>query len=200
VDANTVTAICATIIAVASLVVTVHQARATRRHNRLTLRPLLHLGIALVPGRVAGFVLSNVGLGPAIVIRTTVWLDGTPIGAWDRKNARLVRNGIDPRPWVSTLEDQCLRPGYKDFLIEVDSYDQRLHSSYRDLIDSRLDIEIHYESLYGGENYTVSTRSKPWRGLSLNRTTDSEPPSLARQDDPAVERDDGDKKEGSGHP
>jgi hypothetical protein len=42
-DASTVVAICATVIAVASLAVSVYQARATRRHNQLSVRPLLEL-------------------------------------------------------------------------------------------------------------------------------------------------------------
>ena len=42
-DANTVIAICGVVIAVASLGLSAHVARATRRHNRLSVRPLLGL-------------------------------------------------------------------------------------------------------------------------------------------------------------
>lgn len=44
-DASTVVAICATVIAVGSLVVSVSEPRATRQHYRLTVRPLLELDI-----------------------------------------------------------------------------------------------------------------------------------------------------------
>ena len=42
-DANTVIAICGVVIAVASLGLSAHVARATRRHNRFSVRPLLGL-------------------------------------------------------------------------------------------------------------------------------------------------------------
>lgn len=52
-DANTVIAICGVVIAVSSLVVSAYVAWATRKHNRLSVRPLLGLTIAfpLVPPR-----------------------------------------------------------------------------------------------------------------------------------------------------
>ncbi len=40
---NTVTAICAILIAVASLGVSIFQARAMRQHNRQSVRPVLQL-------------------------------------------------------------------------------------------------------------------------------------------------------------
>lgn len=43
VDASTVTAICGVVIAVASLGVSAYVARATRKHNRLSVKPLLGL-------------------------------------------------------------------------------------------------------------------------------------------------------------
>jgi len=46
VDANTVIAICGVVIAVASLVVSAYVAWATRKHNRLSVRPLLGLTIS----------------------------------------------------------------------------------------------------------------------------------------------------------
>jgi hypothetical protein len=42
-NAAIVVAICATVIAVASLAVSVYQARATRLHNRHSVRPILEL-------------------------------------------------------------------------------------------------------------------------------------------------------------
>jgi hypothetical protein len=42
-NASTVVAVCATVIAVVSLVVSVYEVAATRRHNRLSVRPLLEL-------------------------------------------------------------------------------------------------------------------------------------------------------------
>ncbi len=42
-SADSITATCAVVIAVASLIVTVYQKHATRRHNRHSVHPMLRL-------------------------------------------------------------------------------------------------------------------------------------------------------------
>lgn len=49
-DASVIVAICATVIAVVSLAVSVYEARATRRHNRISVRPFLELRVNLSQG------------------------------------------------------------------------------------------------------------------------------------------------------
>lgn len=58
-DANTVTATCGVIIAVASLGVSVYVAGATRKHNRLSVQPLLELTTTFSVGATEGLRLSN---------------------------------------------------------------------------------------------------------------------------------------------
>src|SRR5580704_10007812 len=79
-NASVVVAICATFIAVLSLVVSVYEARATRRHNRISVRPFLELRVGLSQGDTAGLQLINAGLGPAAITRTMLTLDGEPLG------------------------------------------------------------------------------------------------------------------------
>ena len=57
-DASTVIAICGVVIAVASLIVSAYVAWATRKHNRLSVRPLLGLRTAFPRGATAGSYLS----------------------------------------------------------------------------------------------------------------------------------------------
>ena len=56
-NASIVVAICATVIAVVSLAVSIYEARATRRHNRISVRPFLELRVGLSQGRTAGLQL-----------------------------------------------------------------------------------------------------------------------------------------------
>ncbi|UBU09982.1 hypothetical protein [Nonomuraea gerenzanensis] len=176
-DANTITAICATIIAVASLAVTVYQARATRLHNRHTLRPILQLRLVLITGGPSGLLLINTGPGPAIITGSQVWLDGKPVGPWERGAARKVRYFIDPYPCAYGLLDRMsLEPGYEAFLIEMENFDREAHAQFGRLVEHRLDIEIRYESLYGGEGYVVTTRSTAWRKATLRVPDPSVPP------------------------
>lgn len=44
---------------------------------------------------------------------------------------------------------------YQQFLLSVDSYDPSQHHEFRELIEGRLRLEIQYESIYGGEGFTV---------------------------------------------
>jgi hypothetical protein len=74
-NASIVVAICATVIAVLSLAVSIYEARAARRHNRISVRPFLALGVSLPVGGTAGLRLSNSGLGPAAITRTILAAD-----------------------------------------------------------------------------------------------------------------------------
>ncbi|WP_049561801.1 hypothetical protein [Nonomuraea sp. SBT364] len=163
-DAQTVIAVSATIIAIASLTVSIYQLRATRLHNRHSVRPLLQLQLRTVPGERSGIVVANIGLGPAIVTRTRAWLDGHDLGAWSRGTSRQARAGMTPRPRASALFDGTGIPsGDSTFLVGVDAYDPIEHGAFRQLIEQRIEFEIQYESLYGGESYRVTTRTSSWR-------------------------------------
>jgi hypothetical protein len=51
---------------------------------------------------------------------------------------------------------------HQQFLLSVDPYDPSEHREFRQLIEGRLRWEIRYESIYGGEGFTVVY---PQRGL-----------------------------------
>ncbi|MDG4858054.1 hypothetical protein P8605_07800 [Streptomyces sp. T-3] len=154
VDASTVVAICATFVAVASLVVSVHEGRASRQHNRLSVRPLLQLDHSWRIGQKAGLRLTNAGLGPAIVVRTVLTVDGNPLGGFTRPVVDGVRETLPFRPSAVTFtEGDFLRTDHDSYLLSIDDYDPRAHEALSDLITRRLSLEIWYESLYGGERY-----------------------------------------------
>jgi hypothetical protein len=44
---------------------------------------------------------------------------------------------------------------YDQFLLSVDSYDPTQHREFRELIEARLRLSIQYDSIYGGEGFTV---------------------------------------------
>lgn len=110
-DVNSITAICAVIIALASLAVTLMEARASREHDRQSVRPVLLIVRARRHGdTVTGLKVRNVGFGPAVVVSTTVKLDGDAIGSWDRETfARLV-GANRPVPSFSSLYDGAVIP------------------------------------------------------------------------------------------
>jgi hypothetical protein len=156
VNANTVIAVCATVIAVASLGVSVYGAWATRKHNRLSVQPLLGLATSFRVGATAGLRLSNFGLGPAKITNTKLTLDGEQIGDFSKPKVDQLRDALAVRPHATTLgEHPFLDKDYEQFLLSVDSYDPTQHREFYELIEGRLKIEIQYESIYGGKRFTV---------------------------------------------
>ena len=155
-NANTVIAVCAIVIAGASLVVSVYEARATRKHNRYSVRPILELDRSFKVGETAGLILSNRGLGPAEVTNSSLWFDGKPLGEFSESNVNKVRDVLSLRPSAVTLGGHpFLDTDYKRFLLSVKSYDPDKHREFYELIRNRLRVEIQYDSIYGGERFKV---------------------------------------------
>lgn len=156
-NANTVIAICATVIAVASLGVSVYAVWATRKHNRLSVQPLLGLATSFNKNATSGLLLSNFGLGPAKITNTKLTLGGKQIGEFSQPNVDQLRDPLPVRPHATTLgEHPFLGKDYKEFLLSVDEFDSSDHNEFYKLIEDRLKIEIQYESIYGGKQFTVT--------------------------------------------
>ncbi|WP_060904472.1 hypothetical protein [Streptomyces scabiei] len=154
VDAETGIAVCATVIALVSLWISLVQTKAAREHNRQSVRPLLQ--IRRIKDDVAGLEIINAGLGPAIVTKTLVTFDGENVGAWDLETYHRVTRSFPFRPKVMTLvEGQALIPGQKRYLLHVDGFKVDEHNWFWELISQRMLIEVRYESLYGGEDFSV---------------------------------------------
>ena len=160
-DASVVVAICATVIAVVSLAVSVYEARATRRHNRISVRPFLELRVGLSQGRRAGLQLINAGLGPAAITRTVLTLDGEPLGEFSEASVNVLRSKLSVRPAAVTFRRTILAADYDQFLLSIDPFDRTEHAEFADLVRYRLGMEIHYESLYGGEGYKAERKPHP---------------------------------------
>src|SRR5262249_25633144 len=79
-NASTVIAVCAVVVAGASLGVSVSEARATRMHNRRSVQPILSLWEMISTGATSGIGLSNSGLGPAKITGSKLILDGVERG------------------------------------------------------------------------------------------------------------------------
>jgi hypothetical protein len=161
VNANTIVAVCAVVIAAAALVVSVSEARATRKHNRYSVVPKLKLTTAFPVGKKAGLILSNSGLGPADVTASSLALDGEELGAFDERTVNKVRDRLSVRPSAFTLGGQnFLKTDFDRFLLSVEPYDREQHREFHELIRHRLRVEIWYDSLYGGEQFKAVHQPK----------------------------------------
>lgn len=161
---DTITAVCAIVIAVASLAVSIIEARAARQHNRYSVKPVLQIiRVKTHEDLRAGLKLRNVGLGPAVIVHTKVTLDGQEVGSWDRDSFDRIVGSNKPMPKFSTLYNNAVIPaGEEEFLIFIDHFKEGQHAWFWDLIAHRLSVEINYDSLYGGENLlSLSTQDEP---------------------------------------
>lgn len=160
-NASIVIAVCATVIAVLSLAVSVYEARATRRHDRISVRPFLELRVGLRQGHLAGIQLINAGLGPAAITKTVLTLDGESLGEFGEASVNMLRSKLSIRPAAVTFRKTILATDYDQFLLSVDPFDRTEHAEFADLIKHRLGLEIHYESLYGAEDYKTQRTPQP---------------------------------------
>jgi hypothetical protein len=160
-NASIVVAICATVIAVLSLSVSVYEARATRRHDRISVRPFLELRVGLRQGRTAGLQLINSGLGPAAITSTVLTLDDKSLGEFSEASINMLRSKLSIRPAAVTFRKTILATDYDQFLLSVEPFDRTEHAEFADLVTHRLGMEIHYESLYGGEDYKTERKPHP---------------------------------------
>lgn len=154
-DANTITAISATVVATAALAVSIAEARSARKHQRNSMRPLLQLYRTRDFGRPAGIVLYNQGLGPAIITNTTLVLDGEVMGSWDLPNYRKIQDELAVWTRVTTFNtNDSIPPNGEVELLVLPDYDRQRHSSFWDLVWDRMHLEIDYQSLHG-ESFIV---------------------------------------------
>jgi len=74
---GSVTDIASVVIALLAFALAIHEMHATRRHNKLSLRPMLRFDVHLSPDYPnAELLLQNNGVGPAILDQVVMRLDG----------------------------------------------------------------------------------------------------------------------------
>lgn len=145
-----------------SLWVSYSQTKVAQLHNRQSVRPILQIRrIKAYDGQSAGIRIINAGLGPAIVTNTVVKLDTENLGQWRGEAHERISAPLPIRPKVYSLrEGSVILAGQSTYLIHLDEFDDAQHGWFWDLINRRLMVEVHYESLYGGEDFNVTLRPR----------------------------------------
>ena len=110
-----------------------YEARATRRHDRISVRPFLELRVGLRQGSTAGLQLINAGLGPAAITKTVLTLDGKPLGEFSEASVNILRGKLSIRPAAVTFRKTILATGYDQFQLSVEPFDRTEHAEFADL-------------------------------------------------------------------
>lgn len=68
------------VVSLCAISLTIYQAAATRRHQRLSVEPRLEVKISVASDGSLVYALANNGFGPAVLKDITLTLDGAPVG------------------------------------------------------------------------------------------------------------------------
>jgi hypothetical protein len=159
----------AIVIAVASLAITLYEARATREHDRMSVWPRLAQEASDSGGRYDRSI-SNVGLGPAIIRSFEVRLDDSIQTAWAPVVRALVAPATPPSYFFSAVgPGTVVIPGHTLHVLTI--LGGRL-STVAAGEDHRLVSRLCYCSLYD-ECWTVTTRQAEPERVEACATTDT---------------------------
>lgn len=147
----------ATAISLSAFGVAIWQGYVTRRHNRLSVKPMLHFDIGMTETRLV-LMLKNTGVGPAVIERFRVEINGEEIG---QNPDQIVINLIDELE-AAHLTGTMYFPGIGQAMAVGDAYKViKLRNSEKDeelfeVIKYAVNVTVEYKSIYG-EQFTVSS-------------------------------------------
>ena len=157
----------ATIIALCALFFTAWQISVTRRHNKLSVQPhiatftlITDEGEGEDTRAIVNIVLSNNGLGPAIIRNFEYSFDGEKIKFNDTSEANKYMSkfaqGTCSIKQCSILKKMYVLPvGYEIVLVELAfPMTKNVSNEINEFLD-RVDISVEHESIYG-DNFTYT--------------------------------------------
>jgi len=153
-----VTSICAVIVAVAGLALSIWQGIETRQHNRLSLRPVIQFEIITMPvdpWPQVGLYIVNHGTGVAFVKSYTVYVDGEPIppgdsAAFAEAARRLIVTDYPgfPIEYMTSMREAITPEDVVPlFWIDEKDYTEETAPIIKDALD-RIGMHVEYESIY----------------------------------------------------
>lgn len=162
----------ALVVSALALFLTINSARATRKHNRLTVQPRLSTFTKTNEYPAGGstvheITLSNSGLGPAVIKKYEVLLDGNPIEAEQPNDIFVVLAQALAAPFVPSLcSFGLLRKDYvmaKDEVLKAATI-TILNATPAQLEElKRVHLRVTYESAYG-DSFTYDTKTHTEQG------------------------------------
>lgn len=139
-----------TIIALSAMATTVWQGFLTRRHNRLSVRPMLRVDRIIAENK-ASLLLANRGVGPAIIISMKFFVDGKVIEKKDSIPPGVLvlqKIGLDARNFkvFEFLPPEPFSAGEKQELFE--SIGKISDETFVKKAFDRISVIIEYKSFY----------------------------------------------------
>ncbi len=150
---ETMTAIASTVIAGAALIVAFWSGHLTRKHNELSVEPMLKITFTNHPEEeYSGFVVSNVGLGPAIITSLSVSVDNQLMPDLGYSGIKTALSNLEiDQDWVTItkLNSETVIPAGETVpLISVSKRNYEDHISSILEIKTRVSLKLMYKSIY----------------------------------------------------
>jgi hypothetical protein len=153
--------LCAAIIALCALFLSIYEGYSIRKHSRLSVRPLVVLDSGINESG-SGFRLENSGLGPAIVKWFSVEIDGKQIPHWKAFVEELKLPSGGGYHYMNPSNKSVILPGEKKQLFWViGEKDVALRNTRR-----KITMKICYCSIYEEcwEAYTSTIKNYKYEG------------------------------------
>lgn len=153
-NADTWISFCAVIIALLSIGLTLWEGFENREHNRLSVRPKLHLSYFYNEEEV-GLTMGSMGLGPAILKWFEVKVNGKPQKDWNDAAKTL---GMDTSKegfyFKVPTEGDVLQPGTSSVIFKVQSKSDQ--GQILKLFLDNIEMRACFCSMYEGECFVTT--------------------------------------------
>jgi hypothetical protein len=156
--------ICALVVSVIALILGIWEGVEARRHNRLSVRPIIQferIWLPHEPWPQVGIYIANHGTGVALLENVTVYVDGEPVPSGDSggfaEAARmliLADHPDFPIKFVTSMRE-AIPPEDVILLFGIDDedYTEERIAVLRDAL-SRISMHVEYQSIYN-DSYEI---------------------------------------------
>ncbi len=151
INSEKIVSVSAIVIAVASIVVTIWQGMEMRKHNRLSVKPRLEISYEAARDYF-GYVLTNKGLGPAVITYRKFFIDGQELNyqGFSGYEDFIEKLGMKGHKFSSTsiYPGQTVLPNERVNIIRFYYNDDDKPETLIPQIYRRVRMEIGYQSMY----------------------------------------------------
>lgn len=148
-------ALSAMIVAVLALFVTIWESYQSRKHNRLSVKPLLGIGVDI--HEKLEFTLSNQGIGPAVIKEFSVYFDGKLLSKNPRSDIyrELLEGSVGKYKFHIPFEGACIKEGAEKSLLGVFYDNPKTNKKSIESLSNKFAFKVVYTSIYG-EKYAIA--------------------------------------------
>ena len=150
----------AIVAAIAAVLVAAYEARINREYQRISVWPRIQQSNSFVPGEPYRRIVSNVGVGPALIRSVQVSVDGVPRRTWGEIVKALLGKPAPDHVYTSLNAGAVVLPTKDVTVLQIPAGEEaQLFSDQTET--PRLSIQICYSSLYGESWLSDSRESQP---------------------------------------